>query len=131
MARIEGTAKLKTYSGEYDFAVDGGAISTITLRSNDGPIPSGAVILGGYLEIDTGFTTGTAAVAGLQVEAANDIVASTLVSGAPYSTTGRKTIIPVFTGATTVKTTASRAPAMVVATGTITAGKGRLVLVYR
>lgn len=127
----EGTRGLKTYNGEYDFAVDGGAISTITLRSNDGPIPSGSVIMGGYLEIDTGFTTGTAAVAGLQVEAANDIVSSTIVSGAPYSTTGRKSIIPVFTGATTVKTTAARSPAMVVATGTITAGKGRLVLFYR
>ena len=131
MPYMEGTRGLKSYKGEYDFAVDGGAISTIVLRSEDGPIPSGSVILGGYLEIDTGFTTGTAAVAGLQVEAANDIVASTIVSGAPYSSTGRKSIIPVFTGATTVKTTASRAPAMVVATGTITAGKGRLVLIYR
>jgi hypothetical protein len=127
----EGTGYLKSYRGEYDFAVDGGAISTITLRSNDGPIPSGSVIMGGYLEIDTGFTTGSAAVAGVQVEAANDIVASTIVSGAPYSTTGRKSIIPVFTGATTVKTTAARSPAMVVATGTITAGKGRVVLFYR
>lgn len=131
MPTVEGTRGLKTYKGEYDFAVDGGAIGTIVLRSDDGPIPSGSVILGGYLEIDTLFTTGTAAVAGLQVEGAGDIVASTIVSGAPYSTTGRKSIIPVFTGATTVKTTASRAPSMVVGTGTITAGKGRLVLIYR
>lgn len=128
---IEGTGYLKSYRGEYDFAVDGGAISTITLRSSDGPIPSGAVIMGGYLEVDTGFTTGTAATAALQVESAGDMVAATVVSGAPYSTTGRKSIVPVFTGATTVKTTASRAPVMVVATGTITAGKGRLVLFYR
>lgn len=131
MAIGEGTRALKSYNGEYDFAVDGGAIGTIVLRSNDGPIPSGAVVLGGYLEIDTPFTTGTGAVAGLQAEAANDIIATTIVSGAPYSTTGRKTIIPAFTGATTVKTTASRAPSMVIATGTITAGKGRLVLIYR
>lgn len=133
MSKVSGTQGLKSYVGEYDFAVDGGAIGTIVLRSVDGagPIPSGSVIMGGYLEIDTLFTTGTAAVAGLQVEAANDIVASTIVSGAPYSTTGRKSIIPVFTGATTVKTTAERAPAMVVATGTITAGKGRLVLFYK
>lgn len=131
MAGIEGTRGLKSYKGEYDFAVDAGAIGTIILRSDDGPIPNGAVIMGGYLEIDTGFTTGTAATAALQVEGAGDIVAATVVSGAPYSTTGRKSIIPVFTGATTVKTTASRAPSMVVATGTITAGKGRLVLFYR
>lgn len=127
---IEGTRALKSYKGEYDFAVDGGAISTIVLRSNDGPIPAGSVILGGYLEIDTLFTTGTAATAALTVEAANDIVSATIVSGAPYSTTGRKSIIPVFTGATTVKTTVTRAPSIVIATGTITAGKGRLVLFY-
>lgn len=131
MAVIEGTRAVKTYVGEYDFAVDGGAISTIVFRSPDGPLPNGAVVMDGYLEIDTGFTTGTAAVAGIQVEAANDIVASTIVSGAPYSTTGRKSIVPVATGATSVKTTASRSPSMVVGTGTITAGKGRIVLRYR
>lgn len=131
MAIMEGTRGLKEWKGEYDFAVDGGAISTIVLRSNDGQIPNGSVVEGGYLEIDTLFTTGTAAVAGIQVEAANDIVASTIVSGAPYSTTGRKSIVPAFTGATTVKTTAARSPSMVVGTGTITAGKGRVVLFYR
>jgi hypothetical protein len=131
MAKIEGTKKIKTYSGEYDFAVDGGAVSTITLRSDDGPIPSGSYILSGVLDILTAFTTGAAAVAGLQVEAANDIVASTIVSGAPYSTTGLKSIIPVATGATAVKTTAARGPAIVIGTGAITAGKCRLVLVYR
>jgi len=131
MPYVEGLRNLKTYKGEYDFAVDGGAISTIPLRSEDGAIPNGSVILGGYLEIDTGFTTGTSATAALTVNAANDIVSATIVSGAPYSTTGLKSIIPVFTGATMVKTTAARVPSIVIATGTITAGKGRLVLFYR
>lgn len=131
MPYMEGTRGLKSYKGEYSFAVDGGAISTITLRSEDGPIPSGSVILGGYLEIDTLFTSGGAGTAALQVEAANDIVTAAAVSGAPWSTTGRKSIIPVFTGATTVKTTTSRAPAIVFAAFAITAGVGRLVLFYR
>jgi hypothetical protein len=131
MAVIEGTSDTKTYVGEYDFAVDAGAIGTIVLRSKDGPIPAGSYILSGVLDVLTLFTTGTAAVAGLQVEAANDIVNSTIVSGAPYSTTGLKSIIPVGTGATAVKTTVVRSPSMVIATGTITAGKCRLVLIYR
>lgn len=131
MAVIEGTGDIKTYVGEYDFAVDGGAVSTIVLRSKDGAIPSGSYILSGVLDVLTGFTTAAAAVAGLQVEAANDIVASTIVSGAPYSTTGLKSIIPVGTGASAVKTTAARAPSIVIGTGAITAGKCRLVLVYR
>lgn len=127
----EGTRGLKTYKGEYSFATDGGAVSAITLRSDDGPIPSGAVIMGGYLEIDTLFTSGGAGTAALSVEAANDIVLAAAVSGAPWSSTGRKSIIPVFTGATTVKTTASRAPTITFAVAAITAGIGRLVLFYR
>lgn len=131
MAVIEGTGDIKTYVGEYDFAVDGGAVSTIVLRSKDGPIPAGSYILSGVLDVLTLFTTGTAATAALTVEAANDLVSATIVSGAPYSTTGLKSIIPVGTGATAVKTTVTRSPSIVIATGTITAGKCRLVLVYR
>ena len=129
-----GTQLLKAYKGEYDFAVDGGAISTIVLRGSAGAgagsIPAGSVVLGGYVEIDTLFTTGTGATAALSVEGAGDCVAATIVSGAPYSTTGRKSIIPVFTGATTLKTTVDRSPTIAIATGTITAGKGRLVVFY-
>jgi hypothetical protein len=61
----------------------------------------------------------------ISVEGANDIIAATIVSGAPYSTTGRKSVIPAFTGATTVKTTVARSIVATIATGTVTAGKGR------
>ncbi len=131
MAIIEGTRAEKTWTGQYSFATDGGAIGTITLRSEDGPIPSGSVITYGYLDVTTLFTTGTAATMALSVESAGDMVAATVVSGAPYSTTGRKSIIPVATGATAVKTTASRAPTAAIATGTVTAGVCTLVLFYR
>jgi hypothetical protein len=134
MAVIEGTPAFKEASGEYDFAVDGGAIGTLTLRSNSSTgntIPAGSVILGGYVEIDTAFTTGTAATMALGAEATGDLVAATVVSGAPYSTTGRKSVIPVFTGASSVKTTVARALTAVIATGTVTAGKGRVVVFYR
>lgn len=131
MAVIEGTRALKSWKGEYDFAVDGGAIGTITLRSDDGPIPNGAIVTHGLVEVDTGFTTGSAATGAVQVEGAGDIVAAAVVSGAPWSTTGRKSIIPVATGATTVKTSAARSPAFVIAVGTVTAGKMRVILYYR
>lgn len=134
MPIIEGTTTLKSAVGEYDFAVDAGAIGAITLRGS-GPlgnqIPSGAVIVSGYIEIDTLFTTGTAATMAISVEAANDIVSATIVSGAPYSTTGRKSIVPAGTGATSVKTTAARSIVATIATGTVTAGKGRVVVFYR
>lgn len=137
MPVIEGTTRLKEASGEYDFAVDGGAIGTITLRSANGAslgnvIPVGSVIVGGYIEVDTGFTTGTAATMALTTgESAGDLSAATVVSGAPYSTTGRKSITPAFTGATAVKTTVARSVQAVIAVGTVTAGKGRVVVFYR
>lgn len=133
MPVIPGTRAIKTYRGEYDFAVDGGAISTIALRASpgsQGAIPNGSVILEAFLDVTTGFTTGTAATAALTVEAANDLVSATIVSGAPYSTTGLKATVPVFTAATMIKLTADRSPSIVIATGTITAGKLALVIFY-
>lgn len=129
MAVTEGTTGLKEVKGEYDFAVDAGAVSTITLRG-DNTIPAGSVIMGGYLEVDTA-VTGAAATVAVQVEAANDIVTAAAISGAPWSTTGRKSVIPVFTGATTVKTTVARSIAIVIGTAVVTAGKFRVVLFYR
>lgn len=136
MPVIEATRGLKEAAGEYDFAVDAGAIGAITLRasgtdSNGNSIPAGSVIEGGYIEVDTLFTTGTAATMAISVEGANDIISATVVSGAPYSTTGRKSITPAFTGATTVKTTVARSIVATIAVGTVTAGKMRIVLFYR
>lgn len=134
MPIIEGTTVLKSAVGEYDFAVDGGAIGSITLRGS-GPlgsqIPAGSVITGGYIEVDTLFTTGTSATMAITLEGAGDIIAATVVSGAPYSTTGRKSIIPAGTGATSVKTTVPRTIVATIAVGTVTAGKARVVLFYR
>jgi hypothetical protein len=131
MPIIEGTKDLKTWTGSYSFAVDGGALSTITLRSNDGELPNGAVVTGGYLDVTTLFTTGTSATGALQVNAANDLVSATIVSGAPFSSTGVKDIVPDATGSTAIKLTAARAPKLVIGTGTVTAGAFTLVLFYR
>lgn len=79
----------------------------------------------------TQFTTGTSATGALTVEGANDLVSATIVSGAPYSTTGQKDIIPDATGSTAIQLTAARSPAFVIGTGTVTAGAFTLVLFYR
>jgi hypothetical protein len=127
----EGTKELKTWRGDYDFAVDGGAQGTLTLRSNDGSIPNGSVIMGGYLEVETILASGGAATGALQAQAANDVVNATAFDGAPFSSTGRKSIIPAFTGATSLKTTAAKDPKFVIAAADLTGGKFNLVLVYR
>lgn len=130
MSVIPGTRNFKTWQGDYDFAVDGGVVGTITLRSPDGPIPIGSVILDGYLDVATALSGGTSTGA-LQAEAAGDIVAQAATTGAPWSTTGRKSIIPAATGATAVKTTVDRSPAFVIGTANLTQGKFTLILEYR
>jgi hypothetical protein len=134
MPVIEGTTKVKSAQGEYDFAVDGGVVGNITLRgagTHGNVVPNGAVVLGGYVEVDTIVTSGGAATVGITLEGAGDVVAAAVVSGAPWSSTGRKSVVPAFTGATTVKTTAVRSMVAVVGVAALTAGKFRVVVFYR
>jgi hypothetical protein len=112
----------------YDFAVDGGAVGTITLANFT--IPAGAIILGGLLDVTTLVTSGGAATVSIGIEGAADVVAATAVSGAPYSTTGRKSVIPAWTGATTIKTTVARSVTATIATATLTAGAFDVYLFY-
>lgn len=131
MAIVEGTGYMKKFVGEYDFAVDGGAISAITLRGSGALgslIPNGSFVEGGFIEVDTLVTSGGAATIAISVEGANDIVSATTVAGAPWSTTGRKVVIPAFTGSTVVKTTAYRPIVATIAAFVVTAGKFRVVL---
>jgi hypothetical protein len=117
---------LKVARAKYAFATEGGAQGAINLGVT---IPSGAVILFGYLDVQTA-PTGTGATIAISVEAANDIVTAAAISGAPWSTTGRKSIIPVATGATSVKTTQARAVTATVGTADLTAGIFEVVLYY-
>lgn len=120
---------MKMARAVYDFAVEGGAVGAINLLAG-AEIPSGAVILGGYLDVITVPTSAGAPTLGVQVEGTNDVVASALISGAPWSTTGRKSVIPAFTGATSVKTTAAKNVVANVGTAALTAGKFEVVLFY-
>ncbi len=130
MATMESTRAAKTWAGHYSFAIDGGH-GTITLRSEDGPIPVGSVVTGGYLEVTTQLNSLGSATVAIQVEGANDTINAAAFGGAPWSTTGRKDIIPDATGSTALKTTAARSPAAVVAVADLTAGVFNLVLFYR
>ena len=119
---------LKVARGDYSFAVDGGAVSTIPLIGAT-LIPSGSIIVGGFLEVTTA-VVGAGASVGIQIESAGDTVAVAAVSGAPWSTTGRKSLIPAFTGATTLKTTAARDISAVISAAVLTAGVFKVVVFY-
>ncbi len=112
---------LEVIKASYSFASDGGAVSSINMIAGSF-VPSGFVVLGGFIDVVTVPTSGGAATVALALEGAGDVLAATLISGAPWSTTGRKAIIPVFTAPSSVKTTAARNLAAVVAAATLTAG---------
>ena len=118
-----------TIRGKYDFAVDGGAVSTIAITAGT-PIPSGSVVIGGYVDITTTLTSGGAATIACQVEAANDILTAVAVAS---WTAGRKNVLPApttgaLTASTQVKTTAARDISIVIAAAALTAGVANVVL---
>lgn len=111
------------YDFDYDFARDGGAQGTIVLTPSNGSkgvsLPLGFVVTRAILEIVTpldsvGHSATTALTSG---ESAGDLQSATIVSGAPWSTAGLKSL------AALIKTTGTDAPAIVVAVEDLTAGK--------
>ena len=114
--------------GRYDFAVDGGATSTIAITSGT-PIPSGSTIVGGYVDVLTPLAGATATIA-CQVEAANDVLSAVAVAS---WTAGLKNVLPAptsgaLTASTAIRTTADRNISIVIATAALTAGKFDVVL---
>lgn len=122
-----GTQKSAIY--EYDFAIDGGLVSTINLRliAGDAPPPATAIIDGKNVAIDvlTALTSGGAATAGLQLEAGGDVQAAVVVSGAPWSTTGMKD-----PSLEAPLKSAGGAMRLVIGVAALTAGKFRVYVSY-
>lgn len=131
---LGGMGNKVTFVYEYDFAVDAGAIGTITLRApgqtvgQTGPVmPTNFILANAFVDVITAFTGATAQMA-LSVQTAGDLVAATVVTGAPYSTTGIKATVPVWTAAAAIKLTASRQPTAVITVAGVTAGKFRVYI---
>lgn len=88
-------------------------------------LPANAIVVGGFFEVNTAFTTAASGTLAIHVQSANDIQTATIVSSAPFSTTGRKAIVPKANTpeSTSIKLTANREITCTVATGALTAGK--------
>lgn len=114
----------------YDFSVHGGAVGTVQLTQPFGPLPDDFVIRDAWFDVITALASGGAATGALTSgEGANDLISATAVSGAPWSTTGRKQCIPDWaTVADSIKTTEIRNPSLVIATADLTAGKFNLYM---
>jgi hypothetical protein len=103
----------------YSFAIHGGAEGDIVI----GHVPKGSTVIGGYLQVDDA-VLGVGASVALQVEGANDIVSAAAIAGAPWSTTGKKAIVPKRNTpeSTSVTTTAERDVKAVISGADLTAG---------
>ncbi len=113
----------------YDFAVQGGVVGSLILTGV--ALPAKAVVFGGMMEVITPVTGGALSTGALQIEAANDLINAIIVAGAPWSTAGRKALIPVWTAASAVITSvATRKPTAVAAVTDWTAGKFNVFLFY-
>ncbi len=118
----------QSYQFTYSFAVNGGAQGTILLTQVDGPIPDDFVIQNAWIDVLTILGSAGAAEAALTSgQGAGDLVAATVIAGAPWSTTGAKVTIPLIgTINTWVRTTAVRSPAIVVTVADLNAGRFHL-----
>ena len=114
----------------YDFSVDGGAVSAISLTTT---LPDNAIIVGGFLDVLTTFTSsGDSATIAIHVEGANDIVTAVAISAATDWDAGLHAIIPKANTpeSTGVKTTSAQAITATIAVEAVTAGKFVVWLYY-
>lgn len=129
----DGLGTLKVARATFDPSADS-AMRTVAAHGLGVTIPDKAVVVGGFQDCITGFTSantnnGTVAIS---VQSANDIQAAAAVSGAPYSTTGLKAIVPKANTpeSTGIKLTAAREVTATVGTSALTAGKLVVFLYY-
>jgi len=121
-----GGGQARWISAEYSFAVHGGAQGSIAI----GSVPSGISVIGGYMNVETA-PVGAGASIGITVESAGDVVAVAAIVGAPWSTTGKKAILPKRNtpeAASTFATTQARNILFVISGADLTAGKVQLYL---
>ena len=126
---IEGAVLRGIAKFTYDFAVHGGTVGTINLTGDT--LPKYAIVYGGLIDVITAISdTGGTSTASLHINAGNDLVSATATSGAPWSTTGIKAIMPVATAGTSIALTADLNVTITVGTENLLGGKFNVFLMY-
>jgi hypothetical protein len=129
MPVIEGAKYRQVAKYTYDFDQQGGTMGNITLIGET--LPDDAIVFDGFVDVITPLAGAGGTTAALSTsQAANDLITAAAVSGAPWSSAGLKAIVPVGTVATAIRTTAARAPILVIGTHDLTAGKFHLFIQF-
>lgn len=128
-ANVSNLDALKCVSAIFDFGISGGAVGSYGLGVR---IPKGAIIVNAFASVLTAATsTNSTATIAVATEAANDIFTAAAVSGAPWSTTGKKLAIPDLATVADYKTmTAEREVTLAIAVEALTAGKINFFIMY-
>ncbi len=117
------------FLGVAKFTFDAGVAAnrTIAAHGTGVKIPANSIVVGGFFDVNTLFTSNgaNAGTIAISVEGANDIQAAAAVSGAPYSSIGRKAIVPKVNTpeSTSIKITVEREITCTVAVQTLLTGK--------
>lgn len=97
-------------------------------------LPIHSIVVGGFVDVNTAFTSENAnnGTIALSIEGANDVISAAAVSGAPYSTIGRKAIVPKANTpeSTSLKCTAAREITATVAVSALLTGKLTAYIYY-
>ena len=120
-----GLGVLRVARFEFDAGVVGNR--SIGAHGTGVTLPIHAIVVGGFVDVNTKFDSDAtdAGTIAISVQGANDIISAAAVSGAPYSTVGRKAIVPKANTpeSTSVKCTAAREITCTVAVEASLSGK--------
>jgi len=126
----DGLAVRRTARATFDLGVE--ANRAVGAHGLGVTIPANAIIIGGFMEVNTAVTGETNATLAISVKTANDIQTAAAVSGAPWSTTGIKAIVPKNNTpeSTGIKLAAAKEITATVATAALLTGKVTIYLDY-
>lgn len=120
-----GLGVLRVARFEFDAGIE--ANRTIDAHGTGVTLPIHSIVVGGFVDVNTKFDSDAtdAGTIAISVQGANDIISAAAVSGAPYSTVGRKAIVPKANTpeSTSVKCTAAREITCTVAVEALLSGK--------
>ena len=126
----DGLGVLRVARATFDLAVE--ANRAVGAHGLGVTLPAQAIVVGGFMEVNPALTGETDATLAMSVLSANDIQTAVAVSGAPWSTTGRKAIVPKANTpeSTSIKLTAAKEITATVAVAALLTGKVTVYLYY-
>jgi hypothetical protein len=127
---VAGFSALRVAQATWDFTVDGGGAPGLITPAANVIIPINTNIVGGIMNVITVPVGPTNMSVGLSAGGAGAaaLIASAAISGAPWSTTGPKALVPVWTGASTIKMSAAGTVTFTTTVAAATAGKADILM---